>query len=260
MLKQSALLLLALGFVNPAQAGLLQDDEARKQILQLEARVVQLEDDVKHQAQLEDDVKRQTKSMLDLQSQIDSLNREIRNLRGQNEEIAHGLQDAEKRQKDFYVDLDTRVRHFESAEQAAKDAAAAAAKAPADPSDPVPEDRAFEAAYGIYKSGKYANAAKAFQDFIKQFPESVRVPNAHYWLGSAQLAQKDYKNAMATYQKLLKDFPATHKAPDAMYGIANCLKGLDRSNAARKTLKQLAAKYPASEAAAKAKKQLAAKK
>jgi tol-pal system protein YbgF len=250
MLKQRALLLLILSFVIPAQAGLLQDDEARKQIQQLEARVVQLEDDVRHQ----------TKSMLDLQSQIDSLNREIRNLRGQNEEIAHGLQDAEKRQKDFYVDLDTRVRHFESAEQAAKDAAAAAAKAPADPSDPVPEDRAFEAAYGIYKSGKYANAAKAFQDFIKQFPESVRVPNAHYWLGSAQLAQKDYKNAMATYQKLLKDFPATHKAPDAMYGIATCLKGLDRPNAARKTLKQLVAKYPASEAAAKAKKQLAAKK
>jgi tol-pal system protein YbgF len=250
MLKQRALLLLILSFVIPAQAGLLQDDEARKQIQQLEARVVQLEDDVRHQ----------TKSMLDLQSQIDSLNREIRNLRGQNEEIAHGLQDAEKRQKDFYVDLDTRVRHFESAEQAAKDAAVAAAKAPADPSDPVPEDRAFEAAYGIYKSGKYANAAKAFQDFIKQFPESVRVPNAHYWLGSAQLAQKDYKNAMATYQKLLKDFPATHKAPDAMYGIATCLKGLDRPNAARKTLKQLVAKYPASEAAAKAKKQLAAKK
>jgi tol-pal system protein YbgF len=252
MLKQHAFLLLALSFVIPAQAGLLEDDEARKQIQQLEARVVQLEDDVKHQ----------TKSMLDLQSQIDGLNREIRNLRGQNEEIAHGLQDAEKRQKDFYVDLDTRVRHFESAEQAAKDAAAAAAKTPvsADPSDPVPEDRAYEAAYGMYKSGSYAKAAKAFQDYIKQFPESVRVPNAHYWLGSAQLAQKDYKNAMATYQKLLKDFPATPKAPDAMYGISTCLKGLDRPNAAHKTLKQLVAKYPASEAAAKAKKQLAAKK
>jgi tol-pal system protein YbgF len=252
MLKQRAFLLLALSFVIPAQAGLLEDDEARKQIQQLETRVVQLEDDVKHQ----------TKSMLDLQSQIDALKTEIRNLRGQNEETTHGLQDAEKRQKDFYVDLDTRLRHFESAEQAAKDAAAAAAKTPvsADPSDPVPEDRAFEAAYGMYKSGSYAKAVKAFQDFIKQFPESVRVPNAHYWLGSAQLAQKDYKNAMATYQKLLKDFPATPKAPDAMYGISTCLKGLNRPNAAHKTLKQLVAKYPASEAAAKAKKQLAAKK
>lgn len=252
MLKQRALLLLALGFVIPAQAGLLEDDEARKQIQQLETRVVQLEDDVKHQ----------TKSMLDLQSQIDALKTEIRNLRGQNEETAHGLQDAEKRQKDFYVDLDTRLRHFESAEQAAKETAATAAKTPvsADPSDPVPEDRAFEAAYGIYKSGNYANAAKAFQDFIKTFSVSSRVPDANYWLGNAQFALKDYKNCMGTYQKLLKEFPESPKAADAMFGVSNCLKGLRKPIAARKTLKQLVAKYPASEAAAKAKKMLAATK
>ena len=255
MLKQRALLLLALSFVIPARAGLLEDDEARKQIQQLETRVVQLEEDVKHQ----------TKSMLDLQSQIDALNTEIRNLRGQNEETTHGLQDAEKRQKDFYVDLDTRLRHFESAEQAAKDAAsttAVAVKAPVsvDPSDPVPEDRAFEAAYEMYKSGSYANAAKAYQDFIKTFSGSSRVPDANYWLGKAQFALKDYKQALATYQKLLKDFPEAPKAADAMYGISGCLKGLKKPIAARKSLKQLVAKYPASEAAAKARKLLAATK
>ena len=114
MLKQCALILLSLSFVIPAQAGLLEDDEARKQIQQLETRLLKLEDSIKQQ----------TKSMLDLQSQIDSLNAEIRKLRGQNEETTHGLQDAEKRQKDFYVDLDTRLRHFESAEAAAKEAAA----------------------------------------------------------------------------------------------------------------------------------------
>ena len=256
MLKQRALLLLGLLFVIPAQAGLLDDDEARKQIHQLETRVLKLEDAFKQQ----------TRSMLDLQSRIDALNTEIRNLRGQNEETTHGLQDAEKRQKDFYVDLDTRLRHFESAEEAAKEAAAkeaAAAKAPvapvsADPSDPVPEDRAFEAGYGLYKAGSYANAVKAFQDFIKRFPDSMRVPNANYWLGNAQLAMKDYKNALATYQGLLKDFPETPEAADVSYGIARCQLGLKRPVAARKTLKKLIAKYPTSEAAVKAKKLLAA--
>lgn len=253
MLKQRALLLLALSFAIPAQAGLLEDDGARKQIQQLEARVLKLEDEVNQK----------TKSMLDLQSQIDALNTEIRNLRGQNEETTHGLQDAEKRQKDFYVDLDTRLRHFESAEQAAKETASAVAvKAPvsADPSDPVPEDRAFEAAYGMYKSGSYANAVKAYQDFIKMYSSSTRVPDANYWLGKSQFGMKDYKQALATYQKLLKDFPEAPKAADAMYGISGCLKGLKKPIAARKTLRQLVAKYPASEAAAKAKKLLAATK
>jgi tol-pal system protein YbgF len=259
MLKLRALLLLGLCFVVPAQAGLLEDDEARKQIQQTDARVLKLEDAVKQQ----------TKSMLDLQSQIDALNTLIRNLRGQNEEISHGLQDAEKRQKDFYVDLDTRVRHFESAEEAAKEAAAAAAAAAAkvpvapvstDPSDPIPEDRAFEAAYALYKSGSNANAAKAFQDFIRKYPDSVRVPDANYWLGNAQYAMKDYKGALATYESFIKDSADSPKVPDVLYGIARCQQGLKQPIAARKTLKKIVAKYPSSEAAAKAKKQLAATK
>jgi len=260
MLKQRAFLLLVLCFVIPAQAGLLEDDDARKQIRQLEARVLKLEDAIKQQ---------QTKSMLDLQSQIDALNTEIRKLRGQNEEIAHGLQDAEKRQKDFYVDLDTRLRHFESAEAAAKEAADAAAKAapktppaatPVDPSDPTAENRAIESAYNLFKSGSHADAAKALHEFIRKYPDSVHVPNASFWLGSAQSAMKDYKGALDTYQGMLKDFPGTPKAADAMYGIAVCQKGLKRPKAASKTLKQLIAKYPSSEAAAKGKKLLAALK
>ena len=253
MLKQRALLLLlSLCFAIPAQAGLLEDDEARNQIQQLEKRVLKLEDAVKQQ----------TQSMLDLQSQIEALNTEIRKLRGQNEETTHGLQDAEKRQKDFYVDLDTRLRHFESAEEAAKEAAAKPPVAPvsADSNDPVSEDRAFEAAYGLFKAGSQAIAVKAFQEFLKKYPDSVHAPNANYWLGKAQFALKDYKGALDTYQGILKDFPETPKTADVLYGIAVCQQGLKRHIAAHKTLRQLVAKYPASEAASKAKKLLAATK
>ena len=253
MLKQRALLLLlSLCFAIPAQAGLLEDDEARNQIQQLEKRVLKLEDAVKQQ----------TQSMLDLQSQIEALNTEIRKLRGQNEETTHGLQDAEKRQKDFYVDLDTRLRHFESAEEAAKEAAAKppVASVSADSNDPVSEDRAFEAAYGLFKAGSQANAVKAFQEFLKKYPDSVHAPNANYWLGKAQFALKDYKGALDTYQGILKDFPETPKTADVLYGIAVCQQGLKRHIAAHKTLRQLVAKYPASEAASKAKKLLAATK
>jgi tol-pal system protein YbgF len=265
VLKLRALILLGLCFAAPAKAGLFADDDARAQIQQLEARVQQFEARVHV---LEDASKQHVKSLLDLQSQIEALNSEIRKLRGQNEEIAHGLQDAEKRQKDFYVDLDTRLRHFESAEEAAKEAAEKAAKeavpanaAPlADPSDPVAENRAFEAAYGLFKAGNHANAIKAFQDFIKRYPDSVHVPNANFWMGKSQFALKSYKDALATYQGLLADFPDTPKAAEAMFDIAGCQKALKSSSAARKTLKQLIAKYPASEAAAKAKKLLATTK
>ena len=251
--SQAILLAMLLGFVAPAQAGIFADNEAREQIQQLEARI----------SSLEEAGRQQIKSLLDLQSQIEALNSEIRKLRGQHEETAHGLQDAEKRQKDFYVDLDTRVRNFESAVETAaatKEAPSlappAAATPPSDPSDPALENRAFEAAYDLFKAGNHANAVKAFQEFISGYPESVHLPNAHYWLAKSQFALKDYKAALATYQTLLNDFPNTPKAADALLGIAGCQRGLKQPVASRKTLKQLIAKYPDSVAATKAKKLL----
>lgn len=245
MLKQRALLLLALCFAVPAQAGLFSDDDARKQIQQLEARVLKLEDDTD----------RQNKSLMDLQGQIEAVNREIRNLRGQNEELVRGLQDAEKREKDFYVDLDTRLRHFESKEEASS--LNADPTVAADPNDPALENRAFEAAYGLFKDGKFAEAVLAFQGFINTYPKSVHAPNANYWMGSAQFALNDYKGALGSYQGLLKASPGTPKAADVLFGIAECQRELKQSAAAQKTLKQLVAKYPDSEAATKAKELIA---
>ena len=282
-LMQRALLLLALCFTAPALAGLFSDDDARKQIQQLDARVQQLDTRVQQleahiqqldarALKLEVAAEQQTKSLLDLLGQIDALNGEIRKLRGQNEELAHGLQDAEKRSKDFYVDLDSRLRHFEYAEEAAKEAAEKAAKAAAsanasspaapvsgDPSDPSVENRALESAYTLYKGGSNANAAKAFQDFLSKYPDSVHVPNAKFWLGEAQYKLKNYKGALDIYQDLLKTFPATPKAADVMLNIAACQRELKLILGSKKTLKQLVAKYPASEAAAKAKKLLSSK-
>ncbi len=273
MLKLCALALMGWCIAVPAQAGLFADDDARKRIQQLEARVLKLEESLG----------RQTRSMLDLQGQIDALSGEIRKLRGQNEELAHGLQDAEKRSKDFYVDLDTRLRHLESAEEAAREAAEKAAReaaekavqdaarqaapasapvaaTPVDPSDPAIENRAFESAYALLKGDSHANAVKAFQEFLNKYPDSVHVPNAKFWLGYAFYKLKNYKVALNVYQELLKTSPGTPRAAEVMFNIAGCQRELKLMVASKKTLKQLVATYPASEAAAKARKLLAAKK
>lgn len=246
-MKLRFLLLLALCIAGPAQAGLFSDEEARKQIQQLEERVLSLEEANKIQ----------TKGLLDLQIQIEALNSEIRKLRGQNEELARGLQDAEKREKDFYVDLDTRLRRFESTDVPLTEGAAEGVEA--DPYNPVIENRAYEAAYGLYKGGSYASAAKAFQEFAGKFPDSVHVPNAKFWLGSALFALKDYEGALAAYRDLRKTYPSYPRDADVLFDIAGCQMELNQSKDAQKTLKQLVSKYPSSDAAAKAKKLLSAK-
>lgn len=247
MLKSRVLILLGICCASSAQAGLFSDEEARKSIQQIETRV----------QTLEDQGKQQTQTILDLQGQIEALNGTIRQLRGQNEEISHGLQDAEKREKDFYVDLDTRVRHFESIEAAAAAAKTTEAAQAADPDDPSTEDRAIEKAYALVKSGNNEDAVKALQDFLSKYPDSVHAAYALYWLGNAEFGLKDYKSAMAAYRELLKSHPKSDKAPDAMLGIAVCQKSLKAVTQARETLKQVVSKYPDSPAAAKAKKLIA---
>ena len=44
----------------------------------------------------------------------------------------------------------------------------------------------------------------AFQEFLKKFPDSVYVPNAHYEMGAAYFVLNDYKNALGSYQVLVE--------------------------------------------------------
>ncbi|MDD5056695.1 MAG: tol-pal system protein YbgF [Sideroxydans sp.] len=238
---------------SPAWAGLFADDDARKQVQVLEARVLKLEEAL---ARAEEDSKIRIRALLELQTQLEAQAAELRKLNGQNEELAHSLQDAEKRQKDYYVDLDARVRRFESADgsalplQGAKNAADGAA-------NPVGENKTFEAAYGLYKAENYQNAATAFRDFLKQFPQSVHEANVNYWMGNAYFLSKDYANSLDSYQALVSKFQDHPRVPEALLNIAECQLELKNKFAAQKTLKQVITQFPGSDASDKAKKRLA---
>jgi TolA-binding protein len=64
-------------------------------------------------------------AVLDLASQIDALRGEIARLRGQVEVLTHQNEVAERRQKDLYLDVDTRLRKLEQVQE--QQAAAATA-------------------------------------------------------------------------------------------------------------------------------------
>ena len=264
-LKLRALLLLAGLFVGgQAHAGLFSDDEAHQRIQQLVERASRLEEKLlETNKQQAESSKQQTQAMIELQSQIESLNAELRKMRGQNEELVHNLQDAEKRQKDFYVDLDTRVRQMESAAPVAPIGASdltpsPQAKASSPPADDalLLENRAFEAAYGFLKAGSYQKALDAFEAFLKKFPDSVHVPNVHYQMGNAYFAVKEYKSALDSYQILVRKYSYSPHTADAMLAVAACQQELEDKAEAKKTLQQVIAKFPGSAAADTARKRL----
>ncbi len=250
-------MLCGLFMVNgPASAGLFADDDARKQIQQLEARIIRLEQRL---ADAEGQNKSVVRSLLDLQMQLEVQATELRKQRGQNEELVHSLQDAEKRQKDFYIDLDARLRQFEAG---GASAIPGSQTNPADGSkdisaNPVGENRAFETAYGFYRTENYQSAAIAFRDFLQQFPQSVHEANVYYWMGNAYFLSKNYANSLDGYQNLLNKYPDHPRAPEAMLNMVECQIELKNKTAAIKTLKQLTSQFPGSDAADKAKKRLA---
>jgi tol-pal system protein YbgF len=246
------------GAAVQASAGLFTDDEAHAQIQRLETRVEQLE---KANIRLEDANKQQNSSMLDLLTQIETLTQELRKLRGQAEELEHNLQDAKSRQKDFYVDLDTRVRHFEAAEATAQAVAVQTAKdvSVADDSSAV-EDSAYEVIYAYYKAANYGKVIESGKDFIKQFQNSKHLPSVYYLMGDAYFSQNDFKKSIASYQVVVSKYEASTNVPDAWLNIAACQQQLKDNAAAKKTLKMLMTKYADSKAAKKAKKRLSALK
>lgn len=231
----AALLAATIWLPLQAHAGLFDDDEARKALLDLRAKVEALRTDL--QARIDD--KANKSSTLDLINQNDATLQQVNQLRGQIEVLANELANAQKRQKDFYVDLDTRLRKLEPREVTID-----GKTAQVDPN----EQRSYDAAYKQFTSGDYKAAATALQEFVQRYPGSSYAPNAQYALGNAYFAQRDCKSAIQAQLVVLKNYPDSPRAPDAMLNMASCQMDL-KDKAAKKTLQDLVKQYPDSPAA-----------
>lgn len=226
----------------PLQAGaaLFEDEEARRAILDIRARLNNMQNEI--------NAKADKTNSLDLNTQNEQLRQEIAKLRGQIELLTNELANTQKRQKDFYVDLDTRLRKLEPQTVSIDGKEFSVEQA---------EQRAYDAALAYFKAGDYKNAGAAFQDFTRRYPNSGLAPSAHYWLGNTYYAQRDCKNAIGAQQVVVKNYPDNPKAADALLNIASCQVELKDRTAARKTLETLVAQYAGSPAAQTAQERLA---
>lgn len=238
-----AFLAAALG-AGQAQAGLFDDEEARRQLGEFRSRT---------EAQFDT----QAKAQLELAGQIQRQSDEIAKLRGLIETLTYELETARKRQQDFYVDLDARLRKLESAATAAP-AAGASQDAPPKTAapDPAVEAQEYESALGLFKDGKYKDAAAAFGAFLQKYPEGSLAPNAQFWLGNAWYAQRDCKKAVEAQTLVTTKWPENPKAPDALLAIATCQQEMGNGAAAKRSLENLVARYPNTPAAESAAKRL----
>ncbi len=259
--------MLALAAAWPARAGLFDDEEARRRVEALRTELAQQgKDNEARIARLEELIR--NIGVVELVRQLDQMNSEIARLRGQLEVLGNENQQIQKRQRDFYLDLDSRLKRLEggAAQSAPSPAPAAGEPAPtaappakaATRDDQAREVRAYDAASNLFRRNDFPSAIDAFRAFLKDYPSSPLAANAGYWIGISYANLKDHRNALSAQQDILAKFPQSPKAPDAMLAIASIQAEQGDPGSARNTLEDIIARYPGSEAAGKARTRLAA--
>lgn len=254
-LMRLTLLALAAGaaFMQPAQAGLFEDDEARRAILELRAKIQANEDASKKQAEqlnslVQDQVQPLRRSMLDLNSQIDALRAEVASLRGTNERLARDLADTQRKLTDQSQSVDARLKPLEP-QKVSLDGREFQVG---------PYERSqYEAAIGLVRRGDFAEAVAALNAFLKRYPASGYTDSVRFWLGNAQYGKRDYKDAIATFRAFISGNPDHPRAAEALLALGNCQIELKDNKGARRTFEDLAKSYPGTEAAQAGKERLA---
>ena len=237
----------------PSSAQILSDSEARRAILDLRARVDEMQqgmlkrvDDLS--ARIER-LEQTTRGQLELQNQIQSMRQELASLRGAIEVQNNELAQAQKSQKDFANQIDNRVKRFEPVAVTIDGKPATV---------DVTERKAYDSALAVFRSGDFRAAQTSFSQFVLAYPQSAYGPAAQYWIGSSQYAQKDNKGAIASLQSFVQKYPDNPRVPEALLVVGTALAETGDRKGAADTFKALNQQFPEAPAAATARERLAA--
>ena len=258
-----------LGFASTSFAGLFDDEEARKAILDLREKVelieqarikdkqaIQAYQDLPQGLQsvqanmqsLRDENTQIKRSLLDMQTLIEQLRSDLSKQLGQQEQLAKDVSELQRRQRDLAQGVDDRMRRLEPVKVNPDGKEFLA--------DPA-EVKEFDTALSFLRKSDFKSATQAFVDFLRRYPQSGYQSLGLFWLGSAQYANRDYREAIANFKFAVEANPASSKAPEALLAMANSQLELKDTRSARRTLEDLIKIYPQSEAAAAGKDRLA---
>jgi tol-pal system protein YbgF len=242
-----------------AQAGLFDDEEARKAILDLRTRITQNDEQAKARlaelssasSQMLEHLASLRRSLLELNNQIEAMRAEQASLRGSNEQLAREVAELQRRSKDVGQAIDDRLRKLEPVKVTLD-----GEEFLADPD----EKRGYDDAMAALRGGDFERATTALSAYLRRYPASGFAPAARFWLGNALYGRRDYKEAINTFRAFAAASPTHPRAPEALLALANSQAESKDVKAARKTIDELIKAYPKSEAAAAGKERLASLK
>lgn len=220
----------------------------------------------------------QSKGLIDLLTQVQQLQRDVRELRGQIETQGYQLQEMQQRQRDLYLDIERRLQggqpagampppllptdptsELPSETTAPEMPRDMSADAPAPPMATRPqqqanvaspdEQAAYEQALNVLREGRYTDAAQAYREFLVSYPNGRYADNAQYWLAETQYVTRQFQAGLEEFGKLVSLYPNSLKVPDALLKMGYIHFEMGDWKAARQQLETLVRDYPDSTAA-----------
>jgi len=222
-------------------------------------------------------------TLLDMLMRLEELQREVQELRGSVELHTHDVEGIKQRQRDLYLDIDRRLRQFEtsgmSVPQASMPGALPAQTGMAPPAggsrapvsmlpsnqpptgtsaanagmeqnvDALAEQSAYQRAFNVLKEGRYDEAIGEFGAFLSRYPNGQFSGNAQYWLGEANYVTRRFPAAVEEFNKVLVAYPDSNKMPDAMLKLGFSYYELSEWQQTNTVLSELVQRFPESTAA-----------
>ena len=219
----------------------------------------------------------------DLMLRMQQLQQEMQELRGLVETQQFELQKLQRQQRDQFMDIDARIGAGQPGAEAGdpfpraptdlgagldprgldlRPPAGEPTSAPVTtatppspgavgiPSLPSPETTAgnerdaYRDAFELLKQRKYPQAADAFNDLLRRYPQGQYADNARYWLAETYYVQRNYPAALAEFDRLVQLNANSPKVPGALLKIGYIQYEQEAYDQARAVLRQVVTQYP----------------
>lgn len=210
------------------------------------------------------------RGVVQLLNQVEALNGELSRLRGQMEVLANDVNNAQKRQRDMYVDLDTRLRRIEqgSASKKEQDTIAAleerirkleqgsappptipqpvASATVVPPVNPPPPAAAQSSSTSAISSAAAApGTSSSLPPASLSTTDQAAIQRA-YDNAYSNYRLSDYPSAIRAFDSFLKSYPKHPLAPNAQYWIGESYSHLRQYREAIEAERRLLGTYPES--------------
>ncbi len=218
-------------------------------------------------------------ALIGMLQEMESLQNEVRQLRGALEERDNAIGAMRERQRKLYLDTDSRIAALESGGVGGGSldslddlddlddldnledlddfdtggggnevslSSLSAAQPQSVPERQVDEQREkldYQNAYDLLILGRNREAIAGFGNFLQRYPNGTYSDNAHYWLGEANYVERQFSEAIDRFNVVIFQFPASRKVPDARLRKGFALYELQRYGEARQELVQVESEY-----------------